>query len=247
MLYKYHMTAQPNASLITGLSCLQTLMLAGEALGSRELARRAGIVHTRCNRLLGTLAQLGLVEQDEQRKYRIGPALHVWSAQTMQASRLVPAAMPELARWHAEGFTVALGVVWQGLTCFLVHARPGQALHESLGRHELIPADRSACGLVLLSHHETVPELPAASHGELAPGEDDLAAALARTRADGFARRRFANGETSLGVAIGRRPVAAIAISHRHLDEGAVPELARRLGASAQRIEAALGTVARTR
>lgn len=243
-----NMTAQPNASLVTGLACLQSVMTAGEAIGSREIARRLGIVHTRCNRLLGTLASIGLVEQDENRKYRIGPALHIMSAHSLHASRLVPAALPELSPWHQEGFTVALGVVWQDQVCFLVHARPGQPLSESIGRHELAPAELSSLGLELISHHATTgSDADGIDHSNLATDEPARAEAIARTRRDGYALRRYANGEISLAVSLGDPPLAAVGISHRHLSEAAIPELASRLAATAGRIVAALPTLPRTR
>jgi len=56
------MPAQPNLSLINGLTCLQELIASPSLVGSRELARRLGLEPTRVNRLLGTLAQLGLAE-----------------------------------------------------------------------------------------------------------------------------------------------------------------------------------------
>lgn len=236
------MTAQPNASLIGGLACLQTVMTAGEAVGSREIARRLGMVHTRCNRLLGTLAALGLVEQDDQRKYRIGSAVHVLAAHSLHASRLVPAAMPELLAWHAEGFTVGLGVLWQGQVSFLVHLRPGQPIHAAVGRHELWPAAASAVGLALLSYQLATSDLPGDPCGNLLPDEGDLPAAIARTRTAGWALRRFRGGETSLGVTVGTPPLAGLAVSHRHLDQAALPALAERLRTTAARIAAAVAT-----
>lgn len=235
------MPAQPNLSLINGLAALQCVTAADGAIGSREVARRLGLVHTRANRLLGTLAQLGLVEQDAERKYRVGPALHVLAAHGMRASGLLPAAMPTLARWHGEGFTVALGVAWQGQVCFLLHARPGQVLHESIGRHELWPADLTAAGLALISHQSDVPAPTTDTRIEdLVDDQRDLAAAVERTRRDGFALRRWRNGEVSLGVGVGRPPLAALAISHRHLDASALPALAARLAADAAAIAALL-------
>lgn len=241
------MTAQPNASLANGLACLQAVMTAGEAIGSREVARRLGLMHTRCNRLLGTLAELGLVEQDDRRKYRIGPAVHVLAAHGLHASGLIPAAMPVLADWHAEGFTVALGVLWRAQVCFLVHVRPGQPLHESIGRHELWPASSSSVGLELISHQNETIDVAGQDQSHLLPEERDFAAAVVRTRAQGFALRRFLNGETSLGVAVGRPAQAALAISHRHLDAAAIPALVARLRTSAERIVAACATPVRTR
>ena len=54
------MSSQPNQSLIDGIRCLQYLVSSDRAIGCRELARLMGINTTRANRLLMTMASIGL-------------------------------------------------------------------------------------------------------------------------------------------------------------------------------------------
>src|SRR5262245_29763060 len=100
--------AQPNQSLIDGLACLQALASSSEAVGNRELARALGLEPTRVNRLLKTLAHLGLAEQDAQRRYRPGPAIHVLAAQSLFGSKLIRRAIGPLEELHRFGLIVAL-------------------------------------------------------------------------------------------------------------------------------------------
>jgi len=84
-------------------------------VGGRELARELGLEPTRVNRLLRTLAHLGLAQQDDRRKYRRGPGIHVLAAQAKFRSGLLRRAMPVLESLRRFEFTVALGVLWRAL------------------------------------------------------------------------------------------------------------------------------------
>jgi len=66
--------AQPNHSLKRGLACLQSVVSSERPVGSREVARLLGEKHTQVNRLLGTLASLGLAECTPDWKVLPGPA-----------------------------------------------------------------------------------------------------------------------------------------------------------------------------
>lgn len=68
------MSSQPNQSLIDGIRCLQYLVSSDRAIGCRELARLMDINTTRVNRLLMTMASIGLTMQDEHRRYVPGQA-----------------------------------------------------------------------------------------------------------------------------------------------------------------------------
>jgi DNA-binding IclR family transcriptional regulator len=198
-------------------------------MGSRELARQMGMTHSRINRLLSTLARIGLVEQTAQRKYRPGPGLHVLAAQSMKGSRLLPAALPHLMELRSEGLTVALGVLWRRQVCYLFHRRPSQSLETAIGLHELYPAERSSIGVALLA--SSMPPQEASP---------DLREALEHVRREGFAIVRYPGGEVSIGVSVGQPPLAAIAVSGKQLDESTIPPIARRLQAIAQQIAAAV-------
>ena len=143
------MTAQPNQSVGNALACLVALTDADGAVGSRELARQLGFEHTRVNRLLGTLAELGLAERTPDRKYRPGPGIHGLAAGAMRSSGLLQAALPEIRALHNAGFGVALGVLWLGRVVYLYHGHPQQPLEDNLAAHATWDPERSSIGRVL--------------------------------------------------------------------------------------------------
>ncbi len=187
------MTAQPNQSLGHGLEVLHALCGAEGPVGSRELSRRLGMEHTRVNRLLGTMATLGLAERTADRRYRPGPAVHVLAASGLRSSGLLQAALPTIRALHAEGYPAALGVLWRDQVCYLYHGRPNQPLERGLAGHELYPAAWSSIGTVLLAQTDPL---------------------LAAVRDAGWAWVVPPNSPTggSLAVPVGQPVVAALAI-----------------------------------
>jgi DNA-binding IclR family transcriptional regulator len=147
--------AQPNQSLMHGIECLQAIAIADGPLGSREVARRLDLEHTKVNRLLGTLAALGFVTRTADRRYVPGPALHVLSAQSLSASGLLQASIPVLRRGRLPDMVVALGVVWRDEVCYLVHAAPGVDPADAIGAHRASPAAESVIGRCLAESRGT--------------------------------------------------------------------------------------------
>ncbi len=141
--------AQPNQSIITGIALLQEVVTAGEPVGSRELARRMQIGHSTVNRILGTLVHIGMLNRVDGRKYGVGPGVHVLSAQSLHASRLIPASIGPLKALQALGATVALGTVWNDVVCYLIHARPDADLATTIGAHQTFPLRESVIGAVI--------------------------------------------------------------------------------------------------
>ena len=86
---KPKLNAQPNKSLIDGITTLQALATSPDPVGCRELARRLDIDPIKVNRLLKTLAYLGIARQTADRKYTAGPGMHVLAAQSLFASGLI--------------------------------------------------------------------------------------------------------------------------------------------------------------
>lgn len=234
--------AQPNNSLIIGVECLQQVVGAGEPIGSREVARRMGMTHTRVNRLLGTLAFMGLLEQDADRRYRPGSGLHTLAAQSMMASGLLPTALPLLRDLSRDGYTVALGTLWQGRVCFLFHERPGQSFEDAILRHEIWPADHSTIGVALLAaqHNLPLPRVePIGDRGNLLPHQE-LTRTVIQARERGYATLRFRDGSVSVGVSIGDPPIAGLAVASKHLGEEMIAEVAVRLRGMAEQIATAV-------
>ena len=85
-------SAQPNQSILRGFLILQEVIVASTPLGSREVSRIVQIEHSTVNRVLGTLVQTGMLQQNTEKKYMPGPRIHVLSALSLTASRLIPSA-----------------------------------------------------------------------------------------------------------------------------------------------------------
>lgn len=88
--------SQPNRSIIAGVTVLQEVVAAGAPVGSRELARRLGLEHSKANRILGTLVHMGMLRRTADRRYAPGAGVHVLSAQSLRASGLIQASLAPL-------------------------------------------------------------------------------------------------------------------------------------------------------
>jgi DNA-binding IclR family transcriptional regulator len=210
--------AQPNQSLIDGITTLQALAVSPEPIGCRELARRLGFDPTKVNRLLKTLAYLGIARQTANRKYTAGPGMHVLAAQSLFASGLVRNALPVLETLRRFGHTVAMGVLWNDSVSYLFHAPPGMETSRGLGRIGLIPATHSGIGMMLLAELDRADVR--AIYGERAipafpDGIESLLASLEDIRARGFARVHVADDRDhhTVAVSMGDPVHAAIAMS----------------------------------
>lgn len=241
--------SQANQSIIDGISVLQALATSEEPVGSRELARRLGLENTRVNRLLKTLASMGMAEQNVVRKYRPGPGMHVLAAQSLYASGLLRNAIVTLEKLAYFNLTVALGVLWQHSVSFLYHARPGMSASEGIGRMGLRDATTSGIGMVLLAMQ---PEEQVARlyEGKDIPGYPkglkSLLRELAVIRKKGYARvevfpeNAVRTPSHSIAVPVGNPVNSAIAVSG-WIPESAVNELVEALQQARQEIEAGFG------
>lgn len=222
---KAKLNAQPNKSLIDGIATLQALATSPEPVGGRELARRLDIDPVKVNRLLKTLAYLGIARQTANRKYTAGPGMHVLAAQSLFASGLIRHALPVLENLRRFGHTVALGVLWQDNVSYLFHAPPGIEASRGLGRIGLLPATTSGIGIVLLSEYDDddVRELYKDRELPMFPeGIEQLLAKLAEVRRLGYARVHVADARDHHVVAVstGDPAHAGVAMS------GWIPEAA---------------------
>lgn len=141
--------AQPNQSILRGFLILQEVIASSRPLGSREVSRLVHIEHSTVNRILGTLVEAGMLQQNEDSKYLSGPGIHALSALSLNASRLLPATLPVLEKIHGNGALVALGTLWRDMVVYLLHATADQDIAHSTGVHEHYPAKKSVIGMVL--------------------------------------------------------------------------------------------------
>lgn len=240
--------SQANQSIIDGISVLQALATSEEPVGSRELARRLGLENTRVNRLLKTLAAIGMAEQNVVRKYRPGPGMHVLAAQSLYASGLLRNAIVALEKLAYFNHTVALGVLWQNSVSFLYHARPGMSASEGIGRIGLREATTSGIGMALLAMQQEE-QVARIYEGKDIPGYPkglkSLLRELAVIRKQGYARvevfpeNAVRTPSHSIAVPVGNPVNSAIALSG-WIPEATVNELVEGLQRARREIEAGL-------
>jgi DNA-binding IclR family transcriptional regulator len=230
--------AQPNQSLIDGIATLQALAVSPEPVGNRELARQLGFNPTRVNRLLKTLAYLGIARQTANRKYTSGPGMHVLAAQSLFASQIIQNAMPPLEKLRRFDLTIAFGVLWNDSVSYLFHALPGMKTTQGLGRIGLLPASSSGIGMALLAEQDDehlamlfedreIPSFPG--------GLSELMAAIEKVREQGYARVSVGENRDrhTVSIPVSRPAFAAIGLSGWIPEEntGAIVEALRQAAA----------------
>ena len=110
-----------------------------------------GINTTRVNRLLMTMAAIGLTTQDEQRRYLPGPGIHALAAQAIRGSALFSRALPLLERHAPNDIVVAMGVLWEDQVIYIYHSTPGSQVSQALAGFRMLPAWQSVIGMSLLA------------------------------------------------------------------------------------------------
>lgn len=220
------MSAQPNQSLIDGLACLQALATSPKPIGCRELARDLELNPMRANRLLKTLAEIGLAQQDAQKRYFIGAGIHALAAQAMFGSGILKQALPLLKQIRHPGLTVAIGVLWREHVTYLFHGRVGSDLEDGIGRVGLVPFYRSSIGMLLLAQQkdEAIGQLWQ-QRGKGHITKADLNNIIKTTRQRGYAciENRSESLHHSLAVPLGTPVVAGLALSGMAVDEDIQP------------------------
>lgn len=231
--------AQPNRSLIDGVSVLQELASRGCATSCSELSEALHIEKTKVNRILKTLAYLGMVSTTPSRKYQPGEGMHILAAQSIYGSGLLNAALKHLSALRECGHTVALGVLWRDRVSYLYHCSPGKDVIEGLGRHGAYPLGQSSPGMAIAAGksdeelHQCFPD------GQVAGFDgafDEFLEEMRRTRERGYACIKDSPKHITMAVSIGNPAFAAIALAGEMKDTE-LDTLALLLKAKADAIE----------
>ena len=193
--------AQPNESLIDGIRCLRALVVGRGPVGAREMARRLQIEPTRVHRLLKTMAHIGLVRQDSERKFRPGAGIRVLGAQSILGWELLKRCvglLGEIPRRHPH--SVAVGVLWEGTVSYLARGEPERWEEGLRMTTECVEASETALGMALLSgmreegveriyRGATVPGIPEVLNSEIIePSAGDTERGICLFAAQGAAR-----------------------------------------------------------
>ena len=226
------MSSQPNQSLIDGIRCLQYLVSSGRAIGCRELARLMGINTTRVNRLLMTMASIGLTMQDEQRRYLPGPGIHALAAQAIRGSALFSQALPLLESYAPKDIVVAMGVLWEDQVIYIYHSEPGSRMSQALAGFHMLPAWQSVIGMSLLAA-ESDEELQKRFVDEQ---WQQLAPHVAQQRESGRVVWHHDDGEVSMAKPLGAHSAALAFAGMWQADDAVIDERLSELHTLARRL-----------
>lgn len=206
------MSSQPNQSLIDGLDCLQFLASSRQPVGCREAARALALDPMRANRLLKTLATIGLARQDEKKKYAIGPGIHALTAQALFGSSVLKQALPLIKEMDHPGLTVAIGVLWRGYVTYLFHGVIDKGVEQGIGRIGLVPCLNSSIGRLLLAYEtdEEIEQIRMNSEKKIT--KRALFASVKAIRKQHYAVVE-SDRNVGLAVPIGRPPAMGIALA----------------------------------
>ncbi|AKL10466.1 TPA: IclR family transcriptional regulator [Kluyvera intermedia] len=226
------MSSQPNQSLIDGIRCLQYLVSSGRAIGCRELARLMGINTTRVNRLLMTMASIGLTMQDDHRRYLPGPGIHALAAQAIRGSALFSQALPLLESYAPKDIVVAMGVLWEDQVIYIYHSEPGSQMSQALAGFHMLPAWQSVIGMSLLaaeSDEELQKRFVDEQWRQLAPH-------IAQQREFGRVVWHHDDGEVSMAKPLGAHSAALAFAGMWQADDAAIDERLSELHTLARRL-----------
>lgn len=210
-----NLPAQPILGLIDGIEILQYLASTDGEISGVEIARELNIEKTKVNRILKTFAYLGFVQPAKSRKYTLGPAIHVLSAQLLHGSGLIKSALKYLIELTNLNVIVAMGVLWHNKVAYTYHWQPGILPTEGVGRVELFPASQSSIGMILCAQKNTEELDKIMDYSEEVPGFSsklDFIEEVNRTRERGYAMSVY-QGKTSIAVKLGSPAYAAIALA----------------------------------
>jgi IclR family pca regulon transcriptional regulator len=186
-------------SLSSGLSILASFDGEVSRLGIAELARRLGMSRSTAHRYAATLAALGYLEQDAERRYRLTPRAADAGLAVLGPMTLRTRSRPLLIGLRAQtGRTVSIAILSDIEIMLLerLRGRRGGLLEIDLrlGAASRLPAFCTAMGKVLLAHlppAERQARLGSSDLGRMGPNggssEPELCSELERVRVDGFA------------------------------------------------------------
>ena len=208
--------SQPILGLIDGMEVLQLLASEGRAMSGVEISKELNIEKTKVNRILKTLAFLGFTTASNNRKYVLGSAIHVLSAQLLHGSGLIKNALKYLIELTELNVVVAMGVLWRDKVTYIYHWQPGYLPSEGLGSMDLFPATQSSIGLALLAEKTDEEIARIINLEKRIPGQsskEDFFSAIDFVRNEGYAKALFENHQ-SIGIRLGNPGYAAIALAH---------------------------------
>jgi DNA-binding IclR family transcriptional regulator len=191
-----------------------------------------GINTTRVNRLLMTMASIGLTMQDAQRRYLPGPGIHALAAQAIRGSALFSHALPLLERYAPKDIVVAMGVLWEDQVIYIYHSEPGSQVSQALAGFHMLPAWQSVIGMSLLAAESD----EALQQRFTSEQWQQLGPHVAQQRAQGHVVWHHDDGEVSMAKPLGAHSAALAFAGLWQVDDAVVETRLDALNELAQRL-----------
>ncbi len=185
-------------SLGHGLAILATFSAERSTLGIADMASVLSMSRSTTHRYAATLAQLGYLEQNSSRRYRLTPRCADVGLAALGSMALHECSRPHLLQLRREtGWTVSLALLDGSEVMLIERLRGWRGLHEidlRLGSSARLPLHCTAMGKVLLAWlpdeelRELLGKLTLKRHGpNSSTGKRALRATLEEVREQGFA------------------------------------------------------------
>lgn len=240
--------APATKSLADGVKCLEWILTQRGPVALRDMAIGLGFEQTRAFRLAKTLVQVGLLQQTRGRKYEVGPAMYSLTAQTLQNSHVIEAALPLLeALRRRYSYRVALGTLWGTKVSYLYSGDRRTPIEKAIGGSRQWDATNSGLGLASLAFWDD--ERLIETYGDIAipnfpDGLESLLARVAEIRKVGYAYTSITGvgwqgAQYTLAVALPFNPTTAIGLAGR-IAPGDVKGLVDELRSAADEMERTL-------
>jgi DNA-binding IclR family transcriptional regulator len=181
------------STLVRAVAVLETFDQGTRDLSVSEVASRAGMPVSTCHRLMSELVNVGLLEQQPDRRYRVGLRLWELAVRTPGALGIREIALPHLRQAHERiGQNLQLGILQGAEMLYLERMSAPRAVANFIIVGGRIPFHATSSGLVLAAYadqavRDALLAAPLAPYA-FAPQPDATALAreLDQIRSDGY-------------------------------------------------------------
>jgi IclR family KDG regulon transcriptional repressor len=184
----------PTQSVDKAIAILKEFSLAEPELGVSELARRLGLTKSTVHRLLASLLEGGLIEQDlDSRKYRLGCALVELGYNVIHSNSLTKTALPYLAYLAGQAHEAVYVAVRERDVVLTMAQVLSPDVPDQVPWPGVLPLHATASGKVLLTQMDETELGPLLEKGLAAwtestiTGADELRQEIQRVREQGHA------------------------------------------------------------
>jgi DNA-binding IclR family transcriptional regulator len=192
---------RPLSTALKTIAVMEILAQSPRGMRLQEVATSLGLSRPTAYQRLLTLTEAGLIEQDEQSRYRLSMHLCRFAAAALEQADLGTRVLPILQELvHAVKETASLAVLDRGLPCIVSRIESESVLRAQQKIGTTMSLEGSASGRILTAFADDTTMRRLKENGEELASDEIIAAA----RRDGYA---LSSGYTQAGVRAIAAPV----------------------------------------